>query len=547
VLICKVNRVIINKYMTEDTPIKKYPQTTAEVAHMLGLHPAGENLPMGSFSAADLPVAGLPVVKDTTSGHLPADKAAHEILSSGDAAKTDSHSSAHSELISLEEKKAKQPLYAKVGKALLPYAAIFLVGTFLYYFFFTKVDFTTMFNSAPKAAAPQVTEIQKLEQQDIVSYNKWIASYYYDVSDPKLLDPEADNSGNGLSNFQKYLMNLNPKAYDTLGLGQADSQAIASGINPLTGGQLTDAQKTVVSKYIDMEVVMNRLTLYNMENPSQVAGASIGVGNNNNPSTSSGSVDNNISGNNNYNNNVNNSGNNNSNSGINNIRGNGDNNSNNNNISGNNNPSTSSGSVDNNNRIAGNNNYNGNNNTGMGGGIVNGGSVQTIRTAPTTGANLTTISDSQVNIDTSKPGLLEIPDLKIKVPLIWSKDPNNFDQDLQVGVVHYPGTALPGEVGTTYIAGHSSNYSWAKGSYNKIFSTLGNMALNTSFKITVVQTNGKNAVFNYVVTKSQQYTATDEAQFQNTEKSVVALSTCWPVGSTAKRLVVFGTLTQVEE
>ncbi len=498
--------------MSQDSPIKKYPQTTAEVAKMLGLNPAGENLPMGSFSAAGLPVAGLPIVQDSDSpaGHLPTEQVTHEPAATSGSGKTEDHSSVHSELISPEQKQANQPFYVKAGKALLPYAAIFLVGTFLYYFFFTKVDFTTMFKSTPKATAPQVTEIQKLEQLDAASYNKWVASYYYDVSDPKLLDPEADNSGNGLSNFQKYLLNLNPKAYDTLGIGQADSQDIATGINPLTGGQLTDAQKTIVSKYIDMEVVMNRLTLYNMENPSQVAGASIGVPNNNN-------YNNNTSGNNNYNNGSNS-------------------------VSGNN---TISGNTNNNNNY--NNTISGNSNMGMSGGIVNGGSVQTIRTAPTTGANLTTISDSQVNIDTSKPGLLEIPDLKIKVPLIWSTDPNNFDQDLQVGVVHYPGTAMPGEVGTTYIAGHSSNYAWAKGSYNKIFSTLGNMALNTSFKITVTQTNGKNAVFNYVVTKSQQYSPTDEAQFQNTDKSVVALSTCWPVGSTAKRLVVFGTLTQVEE
>jgi LPXTG-site transpeptidase (sortase) family protein len=505
--------------MTEDSPIKKYPQTTAEVAKMLGLNPAGENLPMGSFSAADLPVAGLPIVQDSRAGHLPAEQVTHEPATTSGSGKTEDHSSVHSELISLEQKQANRPFYVKAGKALLPYAAIFLVGTFLYYFFFTKVDFTTMFKSTPKATAPQITEIQKLEQLDAASYNKWVASYYYDVSDPKLLDPEADNSGNGLSNFQKYLLNLNPKAYDTLGIGQADSQDIATGINPLTGGQLTDAQKTIVSKYIDMEVVMNRLTLYNMENPSQVAGASIGVPNYNYNNNTSGN-NNNIGGNNSNNNNSNNNYNNNANN-----------------------------SIGSNNAISGNSNsnYNGNSNSGATGGVVNGGTVQTIRTAPTTGANLTTINDSQVNIDTSKPGLLEIPDLKIKVPLIWSKDPNNFDQDLQVGVVHYPGTAMPGEVGTTYIAGHSSNYAWAKGSYNKIFSTLGNMALNTSFKITVTQTNGKNAVFNYVVTKSQQYTATDEAQFQNTEKSVVALSTCWPVGSTAKRLVVFGTLTQVEE
>jgi LPXTG-site transpeptidase (sortase) family protein len=430
--------------MTQDIPIKKYPQTTAEVAQMLGIHSDGQNLPMGSFPVADLPVAGLPVAQDLSQQpelHQPepiVHKAAPAVA---------------------------QPFYVKAGKALLPYAAIFLVGIFLYYFFFTKVDFTTVFKPTQSAATPQQTVIQQLEQQDILAYNKWIASYYYDVSDPKILDPESDNSGNGLTNFQKYLLNLNPKSYDTLGLGQADSQTITMGINPLTGGSETDAQKAIVSKYVDMEVVMNRLTLSNMQNPPQVAGAI----------------------------------------------------------------------TPNNSAFGGNNNLTQN---------------LSIRGTPLlnqTDTNRAAINQNQADINTGVPGLLEIPDLKIKVPVIWSKDPKNFEQDLQVGVVHYPGTAMPGEIGTMYIAGHSSNYVWAKGSYNQIFSKLGNLALNTSFKITATEQNGKTVVFNYVVTKIQQYKPTDQAQFQNTDKSVVALSTCWPVGSTAKRLVVFGTLTQTQK
>ncbi len=437
--------------MTQDSSIKKYPHTTAEVAQMLGMHPTGQNLPMGSFAVSDLPVADLPVAEDVVSGQKQAEPAAYapelsENMGNEKAALPD-----ESELESIQERAADQPVYVKVGKALLPYAAIFLIGIFLYYFFFTKVDFTTVFKFSPKAATPQITEIQKLEQQDAASYQSWVASYYYDVSDPNILDPEADNSGNGLSNFQKYLLNLNPKSYDTLGLGQADSQSIAMGINPLTGGPETDAQKAIVSKYIDMEVVMNRLTLSNMQNPPEVAGANTSDGN----------------------------------------------------------------------------------------------SAESQKFSIRGGTSANQINSSQVDINTGVPGLLEIPDLKIKVPIIWSTDPKNFDNDLQIGVVHYPSTALPGEIGTAYIAGHSSNYVWAKGSYNQIFSKLGDLALNTSFKITVTQQSGKTAVLDYVVTKIQQYSPTDQAQFESSDKSVVALSTCWPVGSTAKRLVVFGQLTQV--
>ncbi len=87
---------------------------------------------------------------------------------------------------------------------------------------------------------------------------------------------------------------------------------------------------------------------------------------------------------------------------------------------------------------------------------------------------------------------------------------------------------------------------WAKGDYNKIFTKLGSVPDNASFKVTVVQKNGKDARLHYVVTHRKEYSPTDPAQVANTGKSVVALSTCWPVGSTSKRLVVFGELVQVD-
>lgn len=178
--------------------------------------------------------------------------------------------------------------------------------------------------------------------------------------------------------------------------------------------------------------------------------------------------------------------------------------------------------------------------------------------APTTGADLsgqntnpaTNISSTMsgdVDINTNIPGSISIPDLKLTAPIIWSTSPDNFETDLEQGVIHYPGTAMPGQIGTTYIAGHSSNYVWAKGNYNHIFTDLNNVPNNASFTITVTQTNGKPAIFHYVVVSRQQFSPTDPAQIANTGKSLVALSTCWPINSTAKRLVLYGQLTQVEQ
>ena len=48
---------------------------------------------------------------------------------------------------------------------------------------------------------------------------------------------------------------------------------------------------------------------------------------------------------------------------------------------------------------------------------------------------------------------------------------------LRDGVVHlteevYPYSVMPGEIGNSYIVGHSSNYSWVKSNYNEIFKPL---------------------------------------------------------------------------
>ncbi len=395
---------------------------------------------------------------------------------------------------------AKKTRFGPIIKLLLPYLALFIFGVFAYYFFFSRFNLAGLFSRQQKTVQTvKDTALTQLEQQNMAAYSQWIQSYYFDVSDPAVLDPEGDNSGNGLSNFQKFLLKLNPKAYDTLGLGVSDTESLAQGINPLTGGKLTDDQKQILNNYIDLEVAMNRLALAHAQGRSRVAGATVWSGLRGGSQGSLFQLNNSSAG------------------------------------------GSQTGAVQNNNSTFGLPAQN-NNTTNY---------IQPL-SAPATGANTNAVAQDTLGIngldvDTSVPGRLEIPSLNINVPLIWTTDTKNFTRDLQNGVVHYPGTALPGQIGTSYISGHSSNYIWAKGSYNQIFATLGDLPANTSFKITVVQKNGKDARLHYVVTGSKEYKPTDQEQFANTGKSVVALSTCWPVGSTAKRLVVFGELTQIEK
>lgn len=489
--------------MSDLNNTKKYPVSTSQVAQMLKFH-SGVNDDSHS-AAAGLPVAGLPVAAEMENSHdvarqsetqetAPAssDSNFSKIVgnlyirqNSGQADNVPPAAGSHNSSAAPAKILTASPGPLKAFlKAAIPYVVVFSVAVFVYFFFFSKVDFSGAFKVQAKPAAPKESALQQLQSKSLAGYNTWIKQFYFEVSDSKLLDPDADNSGNGLTNFQKYLLNLNPKSYDSLGLGMADSEALAKGINPSSGDALTDEQKAILDKYFDMETITNRLTLAHLQSSraGQVAGASSGIlGNSAADPFASGGGQASVYG---------------IRSGL---------------------PAASS-----------------QNGSASVSGVSSGVSGQS------------PLAES-LDIDQSKPGRVQVPSLKIDVPLIWTQDTKNFDKDLQSGVVHYPGTAMPGQLGTAYISGHSSNYVWAKGSYNQIFSTLGNLADDASFSVTVTLKDGKTATLHYVVTSRQEFKATDQAQFRNFPKSVVALSTCWPVNTTQRRLVVFGELTQIEK
>jgi LPXTG-site transpeptidase (sortase) family protein len=144
-----------------------------------------------------------------------------------------------------------------------------------------------------------------------------------------------------------------------------------------------------------------------------------------------------------------------------------------------------------------------------------------------------------INFDQSKPGKLSIPKLKINVALIWSQDPSSFDNDLTHGVIHYPGTAMPGENGIIYVSGHSSDYFWKHDPMHDIFAQLNYLAPGDDILIEATGVDGKIYNFRYQVTGSNIYKPDDQAQFFGDAKvSKLNLSTCWPIGTQASRYVV---------
>ena len=131
---------------------------------------------------------------------------------------------------------------------------------------------------------------------------------------------------------------------------------------------------------------------------------------------------------------------------------------------------------------------------------------------------------------------LSIPKLNVYTPIVKgsSTESKKILQDLQHGVVLYPGSTAPGSVGTTIIVGHSSsNPPWTK--YSNIFASLDKLVPND-----LIYISSGEKKYNYRVR------VTEKGSVQHIIDSGLAgdliLSSCWPVGTDLGRIVIVADL-----
>lgn len=135
---------------------------------------------------------------------------------------------------------------------------------------------------------------------------------------------------------------------------------------------------------------------------------------------------------------------------------------------------------------------------------------------------------------------ISIPKISVDVPMVWSKsdDEASLLKDLENGVVLYPKTASVGQSGNAVISGHSSNYVWAKGDYNHIFKDLNNLIVGDTVDVKTIQKNGRVISYHYQISGKTITSPDDPKIFDATPEPTLTLSTCWPLGTNLKRLIV---------
>lgn len=121
--------------------------------------------------------------------------------------------------------------------------------------------------------------------------------------------------------------------------------------------------------------------------------------------------------------------------------------------------------------------------------------------------------------------------------VIENVDPTNsllYQLALSKGVAHAMGSALPGQPGTVFIFAHSSLNFYEAKKYNSVFYLL--HWLKPADEIGIVY---RRQLYRYQVTEVKQVESSKvEYLYQYQPEERLILMTCWPPGTTLKRLLV---------
>jgi LPXTG-site transpeptidase (sortase) family protein len=137
-----------------------------------------------------------------------------------------------------------------------------------------------------------------------------------------------------------------------------------------------------------------------------------------------------------------------------------------------------------------------------------------------------------------------IPRINQNVPIIRVSSQNLIQRDwkalerdiqdaLRDGVVHYPGTSLPGENGNVVITGHSSYFPWDPGRFKDVFALLHDVVEGD--RIVVYQNQKK---YLYEVTEKFEVKPTQIEVLRQKDTETLTLITCTPIGTNLRRLIV---------
>jgi LPXTG-site transpeptidase (sortase) family protein len=137
---------------------------------------------------------------------------------------------------------------------------------------------------------------------------------------------------------------------------------------------------------------------------------------------------------------------------------------------------------------------------------------------------------------------ITIPKIHAQAPLILNVDPYNhalYADALKHGVAQAKGTYLPGENGRSFLFAHSSGNPLEQVNYNTVFVRLNELKIGDEIDI---KRNDK--VYTYSVTTKKIVSPSDTQYLKVNKTPGIIVQTCWPIGTSLQRLLVFAAPTK---
>ena len=129
-----------------------------------------------------------------------------------------------------------------------------------------------------------------------------------------------------------------------------------------------------------------------------------------------------------------------------------------------------------------------------------------------------------------------IPKINASARIIADVDAQNsfvYQKALSEGVAHAKGTAYPGEGGNVFIFAHSSANILEANKYNAVFYLLSK--LESGDEIFIYYQKQK---FHYIVKEKLIVDPTETKYMNESSEEKLTLMTCWPPGTTMKRMII---------
>ncbi len=130
---------------------------------------------------------------------------------------------------------------------------------------------------------------------------------------------------------------------------------------------------------------------------------------------------------------------------------------------------------------------------------------------------------------------MEVEKIGISVPIVKEVDgtsENVYMEKLKRGVAHYRGTGLPGEGENIVIFGHSSA-DVGSGPYARIFEKIDRLEKGDEIVLRYEKTD-----YSYIIFDKKVVAENNLSILEPTSEERLTLFTCWPIGTSDKRMVV---------